>query len=139
MTFRTSSTADLPNVVHRIAIFDSTSRIVNIISQSDIVRYLLEHRDELGEHGMTSVGELGFGQKEIISVPPEMSAIEALKVMNEKQIGAVGVVNSTGQIIGNFSAADMRYGHTFGSHFSLFPGPSLLSISDLLLYLLESS
>lgn len=87
---------------------------MNIISQSDIVRYLLEHREELGEHGMTSVGELGFGQKEIISVPPEMSAIEALKVMNDKQIGAVGVVNSTGQIIGNFSAADMRYGHTFG-------------------------
>eukprot|EP00210_Caulerpa_lentillifera_P004411 g4208.t1 len=108
VTFRTESTTDMPNVVHRIAIFDSSSRIVNIISQSDIVRHLLEHQNELGEYGTTSVGELGFGQKEIISVHPEMSAIEALRVMSEKSIGAVAVVNSTGQIIGNFSAADMR-------------------------------
>lgn len=29
--------------------------------------------------------------------------------MNEKRIGAVAVVNNSGSIIGNFSAADMRH------------------------------
>lgn len=87
--------AEMPNVVHRIAIFDSHSRIVNIISQSDIVRYalltcqrhrntsprhLLDRSEELGEYGQKTVGELGFGRIKIVSVPPELSAIEALGV-----------------------------------------------------------
>ncbi|GMH44300.1 hypothetical protein BSKO_12234 [Bryopsis sp. KO-2023] len=95
-------------VVHRVAIFDSNSHIVNIISQSDIVRYLLENEHEIGDIKHQDIAALKLGFKPVISVPPEMSAIEALKVVDDNHIGAVAVVNSTGKIIGNFSAADMR-------------------------------
>jgi CBS domain-containing protein len=37
-----------------------------------------------------------------------VSAIEAMLLMNEHQIGAVAVVDGVGKIIGNFSVSEMR-------------------------------
>ena len=56
----------------------------------------MENSDKLGEHGKKTVGELGFGRIEIVSVKPELSAIEALKVrhliknLNESLIVIIG-------------------------------------------------
>lgn len=70
---------------------------------------MCERSEELKELVDKSISELGFEIKEIISVPPEMSAVEALKVINENNIGAVAVIDAKGRLIGNFSAADMRH------------------------------
>ncbi len=45
---------------------------------------------------------------QVVSVTPDMSAIEAMGLMNEKQISAVAVVDGAGKIIGNFSISEMR-------------------------------
>jgi CBS domain-containing protein len=43
-----------------------------------------------------------------VSIGPDVSAIEAMLLMNEHQIGAVAVVDGVGKIIGNFSVSEMR-------------------------------
>jgi CBS-domain-containing membrane protein len=43
-----------------------------------------------------------------VSIAPDVSAIEAMLLMNEHQIGAVAVVDGVGKIIGNFSVSEMR-------------------------------
>jgi len=96
------------SAIHRIAIFDSSGRIINIISQSDIVRYLLVNVDKMSDVASQTITELGMATKQLITVPPEKSAVEALKIMEDNNVGAVAVVNSEGQIVGTFSATDMR-------------------------------
>lgn len=44
-----------------------------------------------------------------VSIEPDVSAIEAMLLMNEKQISAVAVVDGVGKIIGNFSVSEMRW------------------------------
>jgi predicted transcriptional regulator len=43
-----------------------------------------------------------------VSIGPDVSAIEAMVLMNEQQISAVAVVDGVGKIIGNFSVSEMR-------------------------------
>ncbi|GBF97643.1 hypothetical protein Rsub_10519 [Raphidocelis subcapitata] len=95
-------------VVHRLALFDDSEEIVNVISQTDIVKFLDINRSELGPLAKKTVQQLGWCPKPVVSVTPDVSAIEAMALMHEKHISAVAVVDSVGKIIGNFSVSEMR-------------------------------
>lgn len=96
-------------VVHRLALFDSTGHITNIISQSDIVRYLHKRKEQLGDELLLeTVDALGMGASPVISVTPETAAIDAMALMNEKEISALAVVDKNGRLIGNFSITELR-------------------------------
>ncbi|GBF94964.1 hypothetical protein Rsub_07465 [Raphidocelis subcapitata] len=95
-------------VVHRLALYDDAEAIVNIISQTDIVRFLAINRSHLGPIARKTVQELGWCPKQVVAVTPDVSAIEAMALMNDSHISAVAVVDSVGKIIGNFSVSEMR-------------------------------
>ncbi|KAK9831404.1 hypothetical protein WJX81_001860 [Elliptochloris bilobata] len=95
-------------VVHRIALYDRQIRITHIISQSDIARFLLEHRERLGDLGDATVESLGWAAQAVITVTPETPAVVALALMAEKGISGLGVVNARGLLIANFSISDLR-------------------------------
>ncbi len=96
-------------IVHRLAVFDNTGNLTNIISQTDVVRFLSQHIEELGELGQATVKELGFLGGQVVSVAPDMSAIDALIQMEEGGLSAVAVVDGAGGIIGNFSVSELRW------------------------------
>ncbi len=63
-------------VVHRVGLFNKTGHITNIISQSDVVRWLQQHQASLGAlKGMTAQ-QLGWADKQIKSMPAKTPAIE---------------------------------------------------------------
>jgi len=63
-------------VVHRVGLFNKTGHITNIISQSDVVRWLQQHQASLGAlKGMTAQ-QLGWADKQIKSLPARTPAIE---------------------------------------------------------------
>ena len=64
--------------------------------------------DKLGPLGTATVQQLGWSQRDIISVPPEMAAIDAMRKMQGAGIGAVAVVSAGGKLIGNFSVSELR-------------------------------
>ena len=66
------------------------------------------HADKLGPLGKATVQELGWAQRDVISVPPEMAAIDAMRKMQGAGIGAVAVVSAGGKLIGNFSVSELR-------------------------------
>eukprot|EP00877_Chromochloris_zofingiensis_P010625 jgi/Chrzof1/5816/Cz16g16260.t1 len=96
------------DIVHRVAVYDSDFKITNIISQTDIVRFLYLNRQLLCALGERTVEQLGWSSKHVVSVAPDLSAIEAMSLMNDKQISAVAVVDGMNKIIGNFSISEMR-------------------------------
>eukprot|EP00879_Flechtneria_rotunda_P008511 GHRR01008917.1.p1 GENE.GHRR01008917.1~~GHRR01008917.1.p1 ORF type:complete len:366 (+),score=88.67 GHRR01008917.1:967-2064(+) len=94
--------------VHRVAIYDAQFRLINIISQTDIIKFLYMNQQDIGDLSKQTAAELGWAQTMVVSVGPEVSAIEAMRLMNERQISAVAVVDGVGKIIGNFSVSEMR-------------------------------
>ncbi|PSC67382.1 E3 ubiquitin-ligase [Micractinium conductrix] len=95
-------------VVHRLALFDAEGHLSHVISQSDVIKYLYDHIDEMGPLAEASITKIGFVKGQVISVRPETPALDAMVLMEEKSISAVAVVNAQGAIIGNFSISELR-------------------------------
>lgn len=97
-------------VVHRLALFDASGQLTNVISQSDMIKFLYNHADDLGPLCDATVAELGFvsGTAGVVIVRPETPALDAMVLMEERSISAVAVVNAGGAIIGNFSISELR-------------------------------
>ena len=95
---------------HRLALVDGGGELCHIVSQSDVIKFIYEHLDEFGSIGGCSAETLGFvrGEAYVVKVAPETPAIDAMVLMEERDISAVAVVNSTGEIIGNFSISELR-------------------------------
>uniref|UniRef100_A0A383WDK4 CBS domain-containing protein n=1 Tax=Tetradesmus obliquus TaxID=3088 RepID=A0A383WDK4_TETOB len=94
--------------VHRVAIYDNHFRINNIISQTDIIKFIFMNKGELGDLATKTAAELGWASRPVVTLGPDVSAIEAMLLMNQKQISALAVVDGVGKIIGNFSVSEMR-------------------------------
>lgn len=99
---------ELRSVVHRCAIFNKEGNITHIVSQSDVVRFLSQNSESLGPLGEMTVEQLGWAQRDVITVTPELAAIDAMRKMHEANIGAVGVIGDGGKLIGNFSVSELR-------------------------------
>eukprot|EP00193_Tetraselmis_chui_P010495 CAMPEP_0177775112 /NCGR_PEP_ID=MMETSP0491_2-20121128/13907_1 /TAXON_ID=63592 /ORGANISM="Tetraselmis chuii, Strain PLY429" /LENGTH=374 /DNA_ID=CAMNT_0019293617 /DNA_START=316 /DNA_END=1437 /DNA_ORIENTATION=+ len=102
------SSVALLDHMHRVALFgDDGASLTNIITQSDIVRFLLHNMDKCPLLANSTVEDLGWLGKSVITVLPELPALDALKIMAANKIGAVGV-EKDGRLIGNFSMTDLR-------------------------------
>jgi len=94
--------------IHRVALFgDDGSTLTSIITQTDIIRYLYENIGSLGALAHATISDLGWDKRPVLTVPPETAALDALKLMADKNISAIGVERD-GCLIGNFSVSDMR-------------------------------
>lgn len=69
-------------VVHRVGLFNRGGHITNIISQSDVVRWLGQQLSGLGALQHKTMQELGWASKNIKSLPAGTPAIQ----VNEKRM-----------------------------------------------------
>ncbi|KAL3155291.1 hypothetical protein ABBQ32_013075 [Trebouxia sp. C0010 RCD-2024] len=97
-------------VVHRVGLFNKAGHITNIISQSDVVRWLQHQQASLGNLRHMTAQQLGWADKQITSVPAKTPAIECLDLMRRSNFSAVAITDSTvgNRLIGNFSVSDLR-------------------------------
>lgn len=96
------------SVVHRLALFDDEHQLTHIISQSDMIKFLYEHLDEMGPIAEATVEQLGFLRGTVITVRPETPALDAMILMETRNISAVAVVAASGSIVANFSISELR-------------------------------
>jgi len=74
-----------------------------------MIEFLAKHMEHLqGMHMTATVGELLVGCKPVISVNIGSRAIDAFKLMAEKHVSAVAVVDDNNHMISNISARDIR-------------------------------
>ena len=71
-------------VVHRVGLFNKTGHITNIISQSDVVRWLQQQQASLGNLRSMTAEQLGWANKQITSVPAKTPAIEVSSSLNSR-------------------------------------------------------
>lgn len=110
---------------HRCAVFDvsdggegeqgarDTLHFTHIVSQSDIISFLLFHaqRGELGELPSKTVAQLGWMRGSVVCVPLEMPALACFALMMNRGISGVGVVASLEEedsaLLGSLSISDV--------------------------------
>lgn len=97
-------------VVHRLAVFDSHGEITNVITQTDIMRFLLAQLGELGGVADRTIEQLGLltGKPPVLSVNPHVPALLAYAQQAAQQVSGAPVVTDSGELIANLSISDIR-------------------------------
>jgi len=94
--------------VHRIPIIDAEGELTSVLSQSNVVSYLVQYID-LFDWAKKTVGELNLGYRQVVVVSNLMITKDAFKVMRDSRVSGVGVVNESQRLVGVLSVSDMRH------------------------------
>jgi len=96
--------------VHRLAV-EENSVVVNVISQTDVVRYLSSISSSLDPVINKQLVEIGLpalgAMKNTWIFNERMRVLDALKYMKDENISGGAVIDQTGKIVSNFSASDL--------------------------------
>jgi CBS domain-containing protein len=113
-TLRLSDTINLyfRKGVHRILVQNSTSNIVGILAQSDVLKLLqlimeTSPTTDISQLGTRSVSEFEFPDK-VICIQSTASLLAAFQLIITNRVSSVAVVNENGSIAGNISATDFQ-------------------------------
>jgi len=94
--------------LHRIPVIDQDRKLVNLITQSQVVRFLQENMQLLGSKRHIMVKELHGVIHHVFSINIDQKAIEAFNQMVEKGVSGLAVVDNTGKLRGNLSLRDLK-------------------------------
>jgi CBS domain-containing protein len=103
-------------VCHRLAVFETDEardamRVVAIFSQLDMIRFLSRRVDAIGTLADATLSQLGLVSRKhngVVTAPWDRPALECFKLMRDRDVSAVGVVDQTGELVANLSASDLR-------------------------------
>lgn len=94
--------------INRVPVLDESGNLVDIISQSALIKFMSAHHEELTPVLLQKLEDLGMARKPVVTVPETERAANVFKLMNVKRLSSVGVVDRAGRIIGNTSASDLK-------------------------------
>lgn len=94
--------------VQRLPVVSVDFQLKNFVTQSAIIAFLAKHVDELGDFVDKTLAQLGFKPKEVISISVDRPTIEAFRLINEKKITGIPVMDTDGTMITNISCSDLR-------------------------------
>ena len=81
--------------------------IISVVSQFDIIKFLLLHSSQVPTLMAQPLAALGLGRKKVFSVPHTMSAAAAFRAMFAGGATAAAVVDTNGKLWGNLSPSDL--------------------------------
>jgi len=113
--FPISSSKSLLQLMERFAIgfakvpvLNEEDKLVQFVSQSDLLRYLAQNIYLIGDKATTSLVDVGIGQNAVTFVREDIMVVSAVKIMCSNGLSAVPVVDVYGRLAGNFSTTDLR-------------------------------
>lgn len=100
-----------PRVNHRLAILDTAGAVVDVFSQSDLLRFVARRHERLGPLTDATVEELGLGSagdRGLVCVADSTPTVEGFLRMREERVSAVAVLDDNGRLWGCLSPSDLR-------------------------------
>jgi len=95
--------------VHRVAVLgENETDVINIISQSSIINFLEKHKADIKHEFSKTIHDLHIGTQPVYTVKKDTTAIETFRLMDNRKISGVAVVDHSGRFIGNTSASDLK-------------------------------
>lgn len=95
---------------HRVPILDDNldGKCINIISRTDLVRFLSSHLSDSTSMNEKICDTALKYRKDVVKVNDEMNALEAFEIIHNKNLSGVAVVDDDDVLIGNSSASDIK-------------------------------
>ena len=102
---------DAHDLVHRIAIFSPTGRVLDVVSMTDVVRYLHKHKHALGDAFLNkTAADFGWAKRDVPSFSEKDIVASVLHEMGKGKLTAVAIVDDQQRFRHNFSTSDLRVG-----------------------------
>jgi len=97
--------------VYRLVVVDEeasyTHRLTNVLSQSDIIQFIASKSIQMGSKFNKSLEEAGLHVLGVATVLDNVTALDALRYLRDLKVSGLGIVDSSGKLVGNLSATDM--------------------------------
>jgi len=103
-----SVAAILKTGVKRVPVLNDENRVTFIISQTSVNRFLYDNIKELKGDTSIPLCNLSIGRDPVLAVPSTTAAIETFRLMDNKHISGVAVVDEKGCVIANTSSRDLK-------------------------------
>jgi 5'-AMP-activated protein kinase, regulatory gamma subunit len=89
---------------------NNQNQFEDIITQSDIVSFIVQHKDSLDQRLVSkTVEELGIVTKRVVSITEKDEALAGFRLMVERKVGAIAVVEAgTEKLVGQLAAGVLR-------------------------------
>jgi len=108
--------------VHRCLITTNVNVVCNIISQRDVISFVLKHLNKIPRDLADStvqalkmvnpqerkVGHCTVAKPELVSAPKDMLLVDCLRMMEREEITAIPLLDDDGLLYGTLSASDLR-------------------------------
>jgi CBS domain-containing protein len=95
--------------IHRAPIVNENGEVISILSQSTMINFLYNHIHLLEPEVSKQIKDISIGTSPVIYVTSNTSAIDTFRLMDNKKISSVAVVDpNTGSLVGNTSASDLK-------------------------------
>jgi len=94
--------------VHRVPIINADNKLVNILTQSSVLKFIQKNKHLLGEKENMLLKDMYLFDQYVLSVNEKEKAIDAFRLIRLTKVGALAVVNDEGQLVGNCSAKDLK-------------------------------
>jgi len=94
--------------LHRIPIIDRDRKLITIITQSQLTRLLIRNMELFGEKKNKPVSQLDRYLEDVFTIPEEATAMDAFRLMIEKNVTGLAVINKEGKLTDNISLKDLK-------------------------------
>jgi len=94
--------------LHRVPVVDSERKLVNMITQTQIVQFLNKNINKIGSIKDKPITMLPSAKSTVIRIHENETTIEAFKLMHYKDISGVAVINDDGKLVGAISHSDLK-------------------------------
>lgn len=95
--------------IHRVAVMNQENqRIENVISQSDLIRFLTKRGSWIGSKIEKPLFECDIFSSNVTWIKHTETAIQAFKLMKEKGFSGLPIIDDNLRLIANISATDLK-------------------------------
>jgi len=94
--------------LHRIPVIDENRKLVNIITQTQVIQFLNKNINKMGPIKDRPITMMPSARSTVVKVSENETTLEAFKLMHYKNITGVAVVNDEGKLVGAISHSDLK-------------------------------
>eukprot|EP00007_Cunea_sp_BSH-02190019_P001846 CAMPEP_0174236862 /NCGR_PEP_ID=MMETSP0417-20130205/6233_1 /TAXON_ID=242541 /ORGANISM="Mayorella sp, Strain BSH-02190019" /LENGTH=313 /DNA_ID=CAMNT_0015315559 /DNA_START=51 /DNA_END=992 /DNA_ORIENTATION=+ len=93
---------------HRVPVVNAEGDVINIISQSSLVKFLIKNQSKLAVDLSRKIAELNIGTTPVMSISSTCSALDAFKILDRTRRSGIAVTDPSGRLLTSTSGQDLK-------------------------------
>jgi CBS domain-containing protein len=102
--------------LHRVPIVNKNRELINLITQSKIVKFVHSHVGELGSKSRKPLKQFANVIHQVVCIDEEKQAIEGFELLTKNHVSGIAVTDKEGRITGSLALRDMKCVSTYYGH-----------------------